>query len=134
VARRRDARRHAVQILYQSDVARRSPADVLEERREMGTRVSGFTEDLVRGVAGHLDELDELIGRYAQGWTVPRMVSVDRAILRVAAYEILYRDDVPAAAAIDEAVAAATEMSTEGSGGFVNGILGRIARDHAPSG
>jgi N utilization substance protein B len=134
VARRRDARRLAVEILYQADVARRSPVEVLEERREVGGRVSGFTEDLVRGVAERLDELDELIGRYAQGWTVPRMVSVDRAILRVASYEILYRDDVPVAAAIDEAVAAATEMSTEGSGGFVNGILGRIAKDRAPSG
>jgi transcription antitermination protein NusB len=134
VARRRDARRLAVEILYQADVARRPPVEVLEGRREVGTRISGFAEDLVRGVAEHLPELDELIGRYAEGWTVPRMVSVDRAILRVATYEILYRDDVPAAAAIDEAVAAATEMSTEGSGGFVNGILGKIARDLAPSG
>jgi transcription antitermination protein NusB len=134
VARRREARRLAVQILYQADVSRRPPADVLEERREFGQRVPGFTEDLVRGVAERLPELDELIGGHAQGWTVRRMAAVDRAILRVACYELLHRRDVPPAAAIDEAVATAREMSTEESGGFVNGILGRIAREVAPSG
>ena len=134
MARRREARRLAVQILYQADVARRPPAEVLEERREVGQRIPGFTEDLVRGVAERLPDLDRLIGGYAQGWTVRRMAAVDRAILRVACYELLHRDDVPAAAAIDEAVTTAKEMSTEESGGFVNGILGRVARDLAPSG
>ena len=134
MARRRDARRLAVQILYQAEVSRRPPAEVVEERRQLGQRVPTFTEELVLGVAEHLPELDALIGEYAQDWTVERMAAVDRAILRVACYEIRYREDVPVAAAIDEAVAAAREMSTEGSGGFVNGILGRIARDAAPSG
>jgi N utilization substance protein B len=134
VARRRDARRLAVQVLYQADVARRPPVEVLEDSREMGQRIPGFTEDLVRGVAGRVAELDRLIGRHAQDWTVPRMAAVDRAILRVACYELLYRDDVPAGAAIDEAVTTAKEMSTMESGAFVNGILGRIARDRAPSG
>jgi N utilization substance protein B len=134
VARRRDARRLAIQILYQADVARRPPVEVLAERREVGQRIPGFTEDLVRGVAGRLAELDALIGEHAQDWTVPRMAAVDRAILRVACYELLHRDDVPLGAAIDEAVATAKEMSTMESGAFVNGILGRIARDLAPSG
>lgn len=134
MARRRDARRLAIQILYQADVARRPPVEVLAERREVGQRIPGFTEDLVRGVAGRLAELDALIGEHAQDWTVPRMAAVDRAILRVACYELLHRDDVPLGAAIDEAVATAKEMSTMESGAFVNGILGRIARDLAPSG
>jgi N utilization substance protein B len=133
VTRRRDARRLAVQLLYQADVGRRSPAEVIEERRQVGQRIPTFTEELVVGVAEHQPELDALIGEYAQDWTVERMAAVDRAILRVACYEIRYRDDVPDAAAIDEAVTAAKEMSTEDSGGFVNGILGRIARDAAPS-
>lgn len=134
MARRRDARRLAIQILYQADVARRPPVEVLAERREVGQRIPGFTEDLVRGVAGRLAELDALIGEHAQDWTVPRMAAVDRAILRVACYELLHREDVPLGAAIDEAVATAKEMSTMESGAFVNGILGRIARDLAPSG
>jgi transcription antitermination protein NusB len=133
VTRRRDARRLAVQLLYQADVGRRSPAEVIDERRQVGQRIPTFTEELVVGVAEHQPDLDALIGEYAQDWTIERMAAVDRAILRVACYEIRYRDDVPDAAAIDEAVTAAKEMSTEDSGGFVNGILGRIARD-APSG
>jgi transcription antitermination protein NusB len=133
VARRRDARRLAVQLLYQAEIGRRAPDEVIEERRQLGQRIPTFTEELVLGVTEHLPELDALIGEYAQDWTVERMAAVDRAILRVACYEIRYREDVPTAAAIDEAVAAAREMSTEDSGGFVNGILGRIARDAAPS-
>lgn len=133
MALRRDARRLAIQILYQADVSRRSPVEVLEERRKLGHRVSGFTDQLVRGVTERLPELDRVLGEHAQDWTVPRMAVVDRAILRVAGFELLYRDDVPPAVAIDEAVAAAQEMSTEDSGGFVNGILGRIAQDLSPS-
>jgi transcription antitermination protein NusB len=131
MARRRDARRLAVQILYQADVARRDPVEIVLERRQLGQRIAGFTERLVRGVAERLPELDRLLGEHAQDWTVARMAVIDRAILRVACYELLYLEDVPAAATIDEAVATAKQMSTEESGGFVNGILGRIARDLA---
>jgi N utilization substance protein B len=134
VARRRDARRLAVQILYQADVARRDPAEVLDERRQLGHRIPGFTERLVRGVGERLPELDGLIGEHAQDWTVARMAVIDRAILRVACFELLHLDDVPVAATIDEAVTMAKDMSTEESGGFVNGILGRIARDLAGTG
>jgi N utilization substance protein B len=134
VARRRDARRLAVQILYQADVSHRPPTEVLEGRRQLGQRIPGFTEDLVRGVEERLGDLDHLIGEHAQDWTVKRMAVVDRAILRVACFELRYRGDVPVGAAIDEAVIAAKEMSTEESGGFVNGILGRVARDLAASG
>jgi N utilization substance protein B len=134
VARRREARRLAVQIVFQADVSHRPPTEVLEGRRQLGQRIPGFTEDLVRGVEERLGELDRLIGEHAQDWTVERMAVVDRAILRVACFELLYREDVPVGAAIDEAVIAAKEMSTEESGGFVNGILGRVARDLAASG
>jgi transcription antitermination protein NusB len=134
VARRREARRLAVQILYQADVSHRRPTEVLDGRRQVGQRIPGFTEDLVRGVEERLGELDHLIGEHAQDWTVERMAVVDRAILRVACFELRHREDVPVGAAIDEAVIAAKEMSTEESGGFVNGILGRVARDLAASG
>jgi N utilization substance protein B len=131
VARRRQARRRAVDILYQADVVRRHPLDVLEERKALAEKVPGFTEDLVRGTAEHLDELDDLIGEHAEGWTVHRMAAVDRTLLRLACYEILYRNDVSPAVAISEAVASAKELSTEDSGRFVNGILGSIVRERA---
>jgi N utilization substance protein B len=130
VARRRQARRRAVDILYQADVMSRDPVGVLEERRSVGEKIPGFTEDLVRGTAAHLSELDRLLGEHAEGWTVQRMAAVDRTLLRVACYEILYQRESPAVA-ISEAVAAAKELSTEDSGRFVNGILGRIAREKA---
>jgi N utilization substance protein B len=134
VTRRHDARRRAVDILYQADVSGLDPGVVLEERRSLGERLSSFTRELVHGVAERLPELDELIGSHAEGWAIHRLASVDRTLLRVACYEMLYRDDVPVAVAIDEAVAAAKELSTEDSGGFVNGILGKIARERAGAG
>src|SRR5207302_10927604 len=90
-----------------------------------------FAQELVLGVATHLEELDKLIGDAAEEWTVGRMAVVDRNILRLAVYELLHRPDVPPSAAINEAVVAAKELSTEDSGRFVNGILGRIARDRS---
>jgi N utilization substance protein B len=136
MTRRRDARRTAVGILYQADLTGRSPLEVLDERRGLGQRsgLSAFAEELVRGVAERRDELDRVIGEHAEGWTVPRMASVDRTLLRVACFEILYREDVPAAVAVDEAVAAAKELSTEDSGRFVNGVLGKIVRERAGTG
>lgn len=131
MGRRREARRRAMGILFQADLVRRLPVEVLEERRRLEEAVPGFAEELVRGVSEHVEEIDELIGSHAEDWTVARMAPVDRAVLRVACYEMLYRDDVPAAVAIDEAVAAAKALSTQDSGRFVNGILGRIARERA---
>jgi N utilization substance protein B len=134
VARRRHARRLAVDILYQADLLGRDPTQVLEERKALGEKIPGFTEELVRGVAGRLDELDELIGDHAEGWTVQRMAGVDRTLLRLACYEMLHREDISVAVATSEAVAAAKSLSTEDSGRFVNGILGRIARERAGAG
>ena len=79
------------------------------------------------GLAGEMGEIDRNLGEHLEGWTVPRMAAVDRAILRVACYEL--QSDVPTAVAINEAVEAAAELSTEDSGRFVNGVLGRIARE-----
>jgi transcription antitermination protein NusB len=134
MARRREDRRRAVLILYQADVMGRSPLDVLAERTELGERIPPFTEELVTGVAERLADLDRLIGDHAEGWTVERMAAVDRALLRLACYELLHRDDIPDRVAIAEAVESAKRYSTEDSGRFVNGILGRIARERAAAG
>jgi N utilization substance protein B len=134
VARRRQARRLAVDILYQADLLGRDPVEVLEEREVLGERLPAFTEELVRGVAEHLAEVDALIEAHAEGWTVHRLAGVDRTLIRLGCYEMLHRDDVSVAVATSEAVVAAKSLSTEDSGRFVNGVLGRIAREHAGTG
>jgi len=118
-------------MLFQSDVTGSDPRVVLEDWSASGREVPVFTRDLVEGVAGHLPELDREIGARSEGWSVDRMASVDRTILRVAAYELLVGRQTPVGAAIDEAVRAAKELSTEDSGRFVNGVLGKIARASA---
>lgn len=128
MASRRQGRRQAIDILYQADVTGHDPLDVLAEWRAADKKVGPFAVELIQGVAEHLPELDELIGSAADEWTVDRLASLDRTILRLAAFEVLHRDDVPVAVAIDEAVQTAKELSTEDSGRFVNGVLGRIAR------
>jgi transcription antitermination protein NusB len=131
VTRRRDSRRRAIDILIQADLTGRPPEEVLGELKSLGEKIPTFTEELVRGVAARIDELDRLIGEHAEGWTVARMAVVDRTLLRVACHEMLHREDIPVAVAIDEAVEAANELSTEDSGRFVNGLLGRIGRELA---
>jgi N utilization substance protein B len=125
----RDARRVALDILFQADVRGEDPRDALADWTEDEREVPEFARELVLGVDAHRDELDRLIGEYAHEWTVQRMAAVDRTILRLACYELFHRPDVPPSAAISEAVVAAKELSTEDSGRFVNGILGRIARE-----
>jgi len=133
VSGRAPARRLAIDILYEADVTKREPGAVLEQHRELDRAVPSYTETLVHGVAQHSAEIDLLLGEHAEGWAVHRMAPVDRTILRVACYEILHRDEVPVAVAIDEAVQAAKRLGQDESKGFVNGILGRIARENARS-
>jgi len=124
-----EARRCALDILFQADIRGESATDAMADWIADDREVPEFARELVLGVSTHLPELDKLIGDYAEDWTVERMAVVDRNILRLAVYELLHRDDVPPSAAISEAVVAAKELSTEDSGRFVNGILGRVARD-----
>jgi transcription antitermination protein NusB len=131
VAGRRAARRIAVDILYQADVTGRSPTEVVGDWRGAGRDVPAFGEQLIAGVQEHLPSIDLVLERGAEGWTVGRMAVLDRTILRIAVEELLYRDDVPPSVAISEAVETAAELSSEEAKPFVNGILGRIARDDA---
>jgi transcription antitermination protein NusB len=91
-----------------------------------------FAAELVVGVGEHLDEIDAVIRAYAQGWTLERMPSIDRALLRIGVFELLHRPDVPTGAVIDEAVALAKEFSTDDSGRFVNGLLSAVAAAERP--
>ncbi|MBX5470709.1 MAG: transcription antitermination factor NusB [Thermoleophilaceae bacterium] len=121
--RRTDQRRAAVVALYQHDVTGR-PLEELVERR-----ATPFTRELVEGVARERPRLDELIERHAVGWTLARIAPLERSILRVALYELLEREDIPAEVAIDEAVEAAKELCGVDAPGFINGILGAVQRE-----
>ncbi len=133
---RTKARKRALDMLFQADVRDEPVVSIVnaEAKRAAGEpdRAASwlYAREIVDGVTDHRDEIDELIMSYAQGWTLDRMPNVDRALLRLAAWEILFNAEVPAAVAIDEAVELAKEYSTEDSSRFVNGVLGRIA-DHA---
>jgi N utilization substance protein B len=124
--RRRAARRLAIDILYQADVTGRPASEVLEEWRRAGRSIPPYTAELVSTVDRGRDQIDRILGASSEEWTVHRMAVVDRTILRVACHEI--QAGIPAAVAINEAVDAAKELSTEDSGRFINGVLGRIAR------
>jgi len=130
VAARTKARKRALDLLFEAEQRGVDAADLLRER--LATPVteaalSEFTADLVMGVVDHWGQVDELITTYSQGWTLARMPAVDRAILRLGAYEVLYSTDVPEPVAISEWVGLATELSTDDSPRFVNGLLARLA-------
>jgi transcription antitermination protein NusB len=128
---RSKARKRALDVLYEADIRGLDPADVLAataaRRNDEGqAAMNAYVTELVDGVTDHRAHIDELLGSYSMGWTLDRMPAVDRAILRIGAYELLWRDDVPDAVALSEAVALAQELSTDESSSFVNGLLGRI--------
>ena len=130
---RTKARKRALDILYEADSKSVPVPVVLAEhvrRRQAAgeSELNPHTIALVDGVAAEQEALDRAIEDAAQGWSLARMPAVDRAILRIGAYEVLFADDVPAGVAISEAVELATSLSTEESPGFVNGVLGSLAR------
>jgi len=120
--RRSDQRRAAVVALYQQDVTGRPLDDVLERNATL------FTKELVEGVEVEREELDALIEKHAEGWTLDRIAPLERNILRVALHELLHRSDIPDEVAIDEAVEAAKELCSAEAPKFVNGILGTVQR------
>jgi transcription antitermination protein NusB len=133
VAARSKARKRAVDVLYESDARAMDPAATLADRLALADPpVNGFTVALVEGVQANLGRIDEILADYAEGWTVSRMPGVDRAVLRLGVYELLWRADVPAAVVIDEAVELAKSLSTDESPRFVNGVLARVLRDRPP--
>jgi N utilization substance protein B len=123
--RRSDQRRAAVVALYQQDVTGR-PLDELVARD-----APLFTRELVEGVDVEREEIDALIERHSEGWTLDRIAPLERNILRVALHEMLHRSDVPDEVAIDEAVEAAKELCAAEAPRFVNGILGSVERAEA---
>ncbi len=129
MAARSKARKRALDVLFEADQRQLPVLEVLADRLQRpGTQsaLPQYAVDLVEGVVAHLDRIDELVSTYSRGWVLDRMPAVDRAVLRIGAYEVLFRDEVPDAVAVDEAVELARALSTDDSPSFVNGILGRL--------
>ncbi|MET8149561.1 transcription antitermination factor NusB [Actinoplanes sp. NPDC049668] len=128
---RRKARKRALDVLYEADLRDLPPTQVLTTYLDRIAKPHpdhlDYTVSLVEGVAKNLDRIDELIGSYAEGWTIDRMPVVDRNLARIAVFELLYVGEIDDPVAISEAVELAKQMSTDDSPRFLNGILGRIA-------
>ena len=127
MAARSKARKRALDILYEADVRREPPLSVLEARIiQAEPPVSSYAIELVQGVQAHRAEIDGLLSDNSHGWTLDRMPAVDRNVLRIGGYELLWGNEVPAAVAISEAVQLAADLSTDASAAFVNGLLARL--------
>ncbi len=130
--KRRKAREHALQILFQLDIRKEKPsAAVLKHfwaEYKADEEIRNFSEEIVKGTYKHLSKINDLIHQCAKNWSLDRMAVVDRNVLRMAIYEILYRIDIPTSVTINEAIEIAKKFGTDESGAFVNGILDRVAR------
>jgi len=133
VAARSKARKRALDILYASELRSEDAVVALERAIEAGEGpTNDYTTTLVRGVVEHLGRIDEVLTTYSKDWTLGRMPAVDRNVLRIGVYELLWcADDVPEAVAVSEATHLAQELSTDESPAFVNGLLGSVMRDRA---
>jgi N utilization substance protein B len=127
---RRQARERALSLLYEAEAKDCAPAEVLAS---LPIEPDAFAAGVVAGVGEHMAEVDGYISRFARDWSIERMPAVDRTLLRMGVYELVYRPDVPTGAVISEAVELAQRYSTDESGRFVNGMLGRIADEVRPA-
>jgi N utilization substance protein B len=127
MAARSKARKRALDVLFEAELRGEPVLAILGERAaEQTPPLPAYATELVEGVQAHRARIDELLAAHARGWALDRMPAVDRNILRIGAYELLWQDQVPDAVAIDEAVQLARDLSTEGSPAFVNGLLARL--------
>jgi N utilization substance protein B len=127
---RSKARKRALDLIFAAEAQGLSAEELLSKQLSAGEGPANeYTTELVRGVHEHRARLDELISTYAEGWSLERMPAVDRNVLRLGIYELLYCEDVPDAVAVSEAVNLVRDLSTDESPAFVNGILASIARD-----
>jgi N utilization substance protein B len=132
VSARSKARKQSLDLLYEADIRKVDLLQLMTERDLLdegpdARPIREFTRELISGVSEHKRKIDELITTYAQGWDMDRLPAVDRNILRLAIFEIVWSSELPDAVAIDEALTLAKEISTEESAGYIHGVLGRIA-------
>jgi len=132
VSARSKARKQSLDLLYEGDIRGQAPADLLASREVVDEEpdarpIRDYTKELISGIADNRRKIDELISTYAQGWDMDRLPAVDRNILRLGIYEILWCKDLDDAIAIDEALNLARELSTDDSATYIHGVLGRIS-------
>ncbi len=128
MAARSKARKRALDVLYEADIRGVDPVEVLTvHEAEASSPMNPYVREVVTGVADHRGRIDDLISTYAEGWNLDRMPVVDRNILRMGCWEVMW-GEVPDPVALSEAVALATSLSTDDSPGYVNGVLGRLAK------
>ncbi|HEV2070401.1 MAG TPA: transcription antitermination factor NusB [Acidimicrobiales bacterium] len=130
IGSRRESRERAMTLLYEAEAKGCVPLGAVLD--DLVVHPEPFTADLVAGVSRHQDDIDGLIATSARGWALARMPVVDRSLLRIATYELAHRPDIPVGAVISEAVELAKAFSTDDSGRFVNGVLGKIAAEVRP--
>jgi N utilization substance protein B len=125
---RSKARKRALDILFEADQRGIDAVTLMADRTTEDPErvISQYTVELVEGVSERRERIDELLSTYSHGWTIERMPAVDRAVLRLGTWELLFNDEVPDAVAIDEAVELARTLSTDDSPSFVNGLLARL--------
>jgi len=129
---RTKARKRALDVLFAAELRGESATDALDRAIAEGEApTNDYTVVLVRGVEEHRARIDEVLASYSEGWTLDRMPAVDRNVLRLGVWELLWTEDVPDAVAISEAMALVTELSTDESPQFVNGVLGAVLRNKA---
>jgi N utilization substance protein B len=129
VGARSKARKRALDVLFEAEQRRLDPLTLLADRiAQPGTEAAlpQYAVEIVEGVIAQRSRIDEVIATHSHGWTIERMPAVDREVLRIGTWEVLFNDDVPDAVAVDEAVELARNLSTDESPGFVNGLLGRL--------
>ena len=133
MAARSKARKRALDILFASELRSEDPVVALERAIEAGEGpTNDYTSTLVRGVVEHLERIDEVLTTYSKGWTLSRMPAVDRNVLRIGVFELLWGDDdVPDTVAVSEALHLVQDLSTDDSPAFVNGLLGAVMKDRA---
>ncbi|MEN9411796.1 MAG: hypothetical protein RIQ92_233 [Actinomycetota bacterium] len=129
---RSKARKQALDILYESDIRNSDALAILESRDVVeegpdARPIREYTRELIAGVTANKRKVDELIATYAQGWDMDRLAAVDRNILRLGIYEIIWSDELADGIAIDEAITLAKDLSTEDSATFIHGLLGKIS-------
>jgi len=128
---RREARERALELLYEAETKGTTCSAIVDA---LPVAPDPYATELATGVDGDLAAIDAMISGYAKGWTLERMPAVDRAVLRMATFELLHEPDVPVAVAISEAVELAQQFSTEESGRYVNGLLSAVAQQTRPDG
>jgi N utilization substance protein B len=139
--KRRNAREYALQFIYGIDMVNLDPRaykrpdfaeelfEVWKSANEEGAEIKAFTEDLIKGTIANVEEIDRLIQKAAQKWKLVRIAAIDRNIMRIGVYELVYRADIPDAVSINEALEIAKKFSTAESASFINGILDKISKD-----